>query len=83
MDFFSPVSRLALGPTWPAIQWVTRKLSPRVKESEGENLKNKWMYTTISSYDFTNAPYVTKTRIWFIYYQNVLRHRGGKKKFGY
>jgi hypothetical protein len=25
--------------------------------------------------------YVTKIRMWFIYYKNVMRHRGGKNNY--
>jgi hypothetical protein len=56
--FFTTVSRPALGPIQPLIQWLTRALSLQVKQLVGVRLttylhlalrsKNAWSYTSTS-----------------------------------
>jgi hypothetical protein len=55
---FDTVSRPALGPTQPPIQWIPAALSLEVKRREREadhshlvpKSKNKWSYTSIPQY---------------------------------
>jgi len=58
---FATVSRLALGPSQPPIQWVTRALSLGLKWPRREadhspissaEVKNMWSYTPLSQYAF-------------------------------
>jgi hypothetical protein len=58
---FSVLSRLALRPTKPPIQWVTGTLPLRVKQLESEadhspptsaEVKETWIYTSIPSHVF-------------------------------
>jgi hypothetical protein len=59
--FAIAVSRPALGPTQPPVQWVSGTLSPGVKRPEreadhspssSEEVKNTWIYTSIPPYTF-------------------------------
>jgi hypothetical protein len=58
---FTTVSRMALGPTQPPIQWIPRVLSLGVKRPEREDdhsppssaeVKNAWSYTSTPQYVF-------------------------------
>jgi hypothetical protein len=70
---FSKRSMPAVGPTLPPIQWVSGVLYPNVKRPErednhsppsGEEVKNKWNYTSTSLRVFRGF---TRTTLRFIY----------------
>jgi hypothetical protein len=61
LDYFTTVSRLALGPTQPPIQWVPGTVSLGVKPPRREanhsppsstEVKNEWSYTSTLQYIF-------------------------------
>jgi len=69
--FISTVSKLALGPTQPAVHWVTRTLSLQVKQQghdtdysppSSAEFNNAWSYTSTPSYAVMAC---TGTTLWF------------------
>jgi hypothetical protein len=59
--FLTILSREAVGPTMPTIQWILRALSPEIKHLRHEadhshpsraEIKNVWSFTSTPPYDF-------------------------------
>jgi hypothetical protein len=77
---FATVSRQALGPTQPAIQWVPGALSLGVKRPGYEpdhtppssaEVKNEWSYTSTPQYVFMAWCLVKHTDNFTLLYSNI------------